>query len=235
MKSILERALVLATFGFATSFASASFSVSEWNGVLEGADAYGSFAPAEGEYRVVSGLGSSAGFALALSGVTNADFAVNPSLVGSTLGAAPEQAFSTALQTIESSGYLLQITLSSIGDLAPSGFTVGGQPATSAGFFLGTNASGPPVNIPGGAQVISAIFEAFSLSGESLGQFDITSFAVFSSGPGGTWNGSLGLNLGAGTAGGIGAMQLRVLYVPAPGAIALLGIAGLAGSRRRRA
>ena len=234
MKTLIDRALVLVTLGFATSFASANFSVSEWNGVLEGADQYGGFAPAEGAYRVVSGLGSSAGFALALTGVTNADFAVNPSLVGNTLGATPDQAFSTALQTIESSGYLLQITLSSIGDLAPSGFTVGGQPATSAGFFLGTNAGGPAVNIPGGAQVISAIFEAFNLAGESLGQSDITSFAVFSSAPGGTWTGSLGLNLGAGSAGGIGAMQLRVLYVPAPGAIALLGVAGLAGSRRRR-
>jgi hypothetical protein len=224
----------MTALGAVAGIASASFNVSEWNGVLEGADQYGSFAPAEGDYRVASVLFSTAGAGFALTGVTNANFAVNPSQVGNTLGAASAPAFSSAVQTIGGLGYLLQITLSSAGDLAPAGFTVGGAPATNAGFFVGANAGGPSVNIPGGAQVIQATFEYFNLAGESQGLFNITSFAPFTAGPDGTWNGNLGLNLGAGSAGGIGSMRLEVLYVPAPGAIALLGMAGLLGSRRRR-
>ncbi|MEM8681650.1 MAG: hypothetical protein AAGF97_20065, partial [Planctomycetota bacterium] len=124
-------------------------------------------------------------------------------------------------------------------DLSPGGFNVGGSPADTAGLFLGGNAGADPVDFPNPAIVSLATVELFDAAGGSLGgPFDITGFANFTAGPGGGWDGGVGVTFGAGSAGiGIAAYDLIVEYnmVPEPTSMltCLFGLLGLGWVRRR--
>ena len=98
-------------------------------------------------------------------------------------------------------------------------FSYGGSPGY---MWTGSIASGYGASTPGGSYTITGI-----TGGGAVGSYAASSsfgFVAYSS-----WNDGTGL--AAGTLSGTGWVNLAI---PAPGALALLGVAGLAGRRRRR-
>lgn len=229
----MKKALAIVAVAGLTGFASANeITVSEFNGVLEGIPEN----VPTGGYWNVPGIGSaSGGYAIAGSGFvdSNADGlteVIGNGLLGNTISS------SDASGPIGGGQFITQLSLSSSdGELFPTGFSVGGFPATGGGFFLGANAGGTPLNIPGGATVVQALVGGFDSGGGLLyGPFDITGFGNFTAGPGGTWDGSLGVSISNAAGLGTATFVLEVIYTPAPSAMALLGLGGLAATRRRR-
>lgn len=194
--------------------------------------------PSGDTYFQAAGLGGTGGFAIATVGAVTDTFnglsqATGTGIIGGThTGIAEVNTFGGAGST----GFI-RFGLTSPVEMAPSGFNVGGQPANRAGYFLGANAGGSPVDFANGVVVSLATIELLDTSGASLGVSDITAFANFTAGAGGTWDGSLGVAFGVGSAGiGIGGYIITIngTLVPTPATAALLGLGGLVAVRRRR-
>lgn len=138
--------------------------------------------------------------------------------------------------------YTLSISLIGAGgtDLAPNGLTVGGVAANRAGFFLGANAGGDPLDFAGGDTVIvnSGTINLFDAGGTSLtgGELNMDLATFFQDLPGGAWGGSFGIVFGAGTT-GLGINHARVTInldvIPEPGSLLLLGLGAISVLRRR--
>ncbi len=187
-------------------------------------------------YFVAPGLGGAGGFAIAMTGGVE-------SALGST--AAVGSGLATGADVIAESSatdngggnwdIMVSIFTADGSDLAPAGFTVGGLPADTLGFFMGLNAGGSVCDLGDTMHVTSATIELFDPAGPAGGPFDISGFANFSDPAG--WDGSAGVVFGAGSAGsGVNMMTLlvNVDVVPAPSGLAALAFGGLVASRRRR-
>jgi len=129
----------------------------------------------------------------------------------------------------------IAITMSASGDLAPGGLSVGGPALDQLGFFIGTPAGGGlPVQSTQPFGLVTAANIDLLANGASLNGNGSIGFLV-----GTIWDGNLGIVFGAGSA-GLGVNEIRFtitvgkVAVPTPGALALFGLAGLAGVRRRR-
>ena len=191
-------------------------------------------------YFFAPGIGSTEG--LSLTGTyEDSIFDLQPQVIGTDIeGATITSSQSQVLVQGTTNQYDVSLSLtSSSGELFPSGWAIGGAPANTAGLFLGENANGNPLDFSAPVEVNSAFINLYDTEGESLGSFDITSFASFTAGPGGTWPGSMGVTFGAGSTGvGIAtaSLDLNVTVIPEPGTATLLGL-GAAGLliRRRRA
>lgn len=190
-------------------------------------------------YFQVAGLGGAGGFAFSTLGAVDDLFDGAGQNIGADLIAGTHDGLAET-DTFAGAGSTGTITFGitgSNGELAPAGFTVGGFAADTAGYFLGANAGGNPVDSVPAILVSSAFIELFDSSGASLLNADITGFGNFTAGAGGTWDGSLGVSFGAGSAGaGIATYVVTVngTLVPAPASAALLGLGGLVAVRRRR-
>lgn len=218
--------------------ASAGFTVSEASLDTSLFDHLNVRNPSGDAYTQVAGLGSTAGFAIATLGAVTDTFdgasqAIGSGIIGGThTGIAEVNTFGGAGST-----GMIQFGLTSTVEMVPTGFTVGGQTANRAGFFVGANAGGNPVDFANGVVVSLATIELFNTAGTSLGLSNITSFANFTAGAGGTWDGSLGVAFGAGSAGlSIGAFIVTIegTLVPTPATASLLALGGLVAVRRRR-
>lgn len=122
-------------------------------------------------------------------------------------------------------------------DLWPSGFASGGNALTGGGFAIGLNL---PALLGGSVplvltdnHVLQGTLEIVS-DGASSGELLVPS--VFFAPDASNWAGTVGITLNNGAVGASvqSDITLRLLVVPAPGAGALLGVAGLAVVRRRR-
>jgi hypothetical protein len=185
-------------------------------------------------YFITPGIGGAGGFAISMGGATDSVIDNAGEVVGADIvGGAPITSADLLI------GNTLQISISDAnGLLSPGGFTVGGLPADTAGLFIGGNAGGDPVDFTPHT-VLAATIELFDVSGATLtgGPLDISSFSNFSNGPGGGWDGSLGVTFGAGSSGiGIARYELNVTFakIPEPSTIAILSIATMGMISRRR-
>jgi hypothetical protein len=122
-------------------------------------------------------------------------------------------------------------------DLFPGGFAAT-DPLVDGGLFLGANAGGNPLDNDLPVVVNQALLAFFDGTGAILfgGAFDITGIIQANNQPGGAWDGSAGISVGA--LAGAGAVQANFVFdvtvIPSPGAAGVLGLAGLAAIRRRR-
>ena len=182
-------------------------------------------------YLITPGIGDAGGFGFAMTDAVNSTIDGATEVVGLTLD---NQADVESTDTVIDNGgvnYTLILDVVSTDDLAP------GSAGDMAGLFVGGNANGDPVDFPAPAIVSLATVEVFDLAGANAGgPFDITSFGNFTAGPGGGWDGGLGVSFGADSAGNIGGYQLVVDYnmVPDPAAGILLLVGMVALMRRRR-
>ncbi len=195
--------------------------------------------PAGDGYFQVAGLGGAGGFAFATLGAVEDTFDGLGQNIGADLIAGTHDglAETNTFGAPGSTGTISFGITGSNGELAPAGFNVGGLPADTAGYFLGANAGANPLDSTPGIVVSSAFIELFDASGTSLLNADITGFANFTAGAGGTWDGSLGVSFGAGSAGaGIATYVVTIngTTLPTPASAALLGLGGLVAVRRRR-
>ncbi len=204
--------LMLALFAFAYTPAHAqSFTVSEAS--ISGA---ANFTPtANDAYRMINGIGGAGGFALASSGVvdaTHTDAAGDMDVVGQVLTANTDV---IAEETNVGAGtFTADLSSSTSDDLCPGGFTVGGQPADTCGFFFGASGVGSPLAFDQPACVTSATIQIFIDGASAGGPFDISGFGSFTAGPVGDWDGNTGVTFGAGSSGvGIDAFQFIVGYI----------------------
>ncbi len=230
MKSVFALALCasagMATAGFTVSEASYDFGITA------------PASPAGDTYFQVAGLGGAGGFAIATLGAVDDTFDGAAQVIGGGIvagthtGAAETNTFGGA----GSSGTITFGLSTDADELAPGGFTVGGLPADTLGIFVGANAGGNPLDSTPGIVVSLATVELFDAAG-SVGLFDITAFGNFTAGAGGTWDGSVGVSFGAGSAGaGITGYEFSITgtTLPTPASAALLGLGGLVAVRRRR-
>ena len=114
-----------------------------------------------------------------------------------------------------SDGYVVQMAFNGTG-LDPSfGGNSAGAPGADAGWY-----NSDPENYIGSPVDGKVFIGRFSMNGVS--DFDISGVVSV------TWNNGIGTE-------GTQRKDIEIMEVPAPGAFALLGLAGLAGNRRRRA
>ncbi len=100
-------------------------------------------------------------------------------------------------------------------------FSYGGSPGY---IYTGQITSGYGASTVGGSYTISGITGGAYVASYGFAASSVFGFVAYSS-----WNDGTGMD--AGTLSGTGWVNIAV---PAPGALALLGVAGLAGRRRRR-
>lgn len=207
-------------------------------------------------YSVFSGLAtSSGGLVLVENGTAPArDDLVNYDGVSEQIndyvniagtGALGQTRFVSESKAVGSSSSVLTITLSSTGDLWPSGLA-SGTPATAltrGGFGIGLNLGAllgndpllwatPTVAVTGGT------FEAIDSTGSS-GEIPLP-LSFFGNG---AWAGTFGVVFSDTTSptGVTGfnttsiILRITTSKIPAPGAVAVFGLAGVAAARRRRA
>jgi hypothetical protein len=125
-------------------------------------------------------------------------------------------------------------------ELFPSGLSSGGNPLTRAGFGLGL---GLPPSLGGADPVnwtVGSIINAATLTfRNSTTNTSISlSLPVASFFPGnltGNWNGVFGVSVGGAVGQGYDTVELKLDFIPTPGALALVGLGGLVAARRRRA
>lgn len=195
------------------------------------------------QYFSVPAIGSSLGFALAGGPFATSTFDFVDENIGAAIAGGSvftSEFFSTDVPNNAPNGSTGTLQLDHIAstatpDLFPAGVTVGGQPATRAGFFMGANAGGNPLTNDKPVIVTSVIWFAFDAAGGQVWATDVT--ALVPTNGDGTWTGSFGVgfnNFGA----GLGVIQQGLLIdytvVPAPASMALLGLGGLVATRRRR-
>ena len=188
-------------------------------------------ATAGSAYTYAPGLGGAGGFALAAAGLVDSTVDGLSEVIGTTIdmAGAPIDSLDTQVGGPLPLPHTITLDMvSTAGDLAPSGFTVGGFPADTAGVFLGANAGGTPLSFDFPPIVTLAEISVTDLAGAVSGPFDITGFSNFTAGPGGSWDGSLGVSFGAGT-NGVSAYKLEVTYVPEPASSLILGLCSLLG------
>ena len=225
--------------------ASADLTASEWTGGIQ--SFFGESAqrgdPTGDNYFVAPGIGSTAeGFFINadMAGIADSTAGAGATSIG--FGIDGSEIFSENTVTDNGGGnFDIEIRLFTSGpDIAPGGFAgPNGGALDTAGFFLGGNAGGDPFEFSDAVFNNSATLDFLDGTGASLlgGAADISGFANFTDGPGGTWDGGLGVTFGAGSA-GLGAVEYvfngNFTKIPAPGAAALFGLGGLAAARRRR-
>lgn len=191
--------------------------------------------PTGDSFFYVPGIGNTTGFAIA--GTFGNAVAGSSTVIGNGLAQAPVTVDSTIIDNGGGNFDIILRMSTTAADLAPAGFTVGGVAADRLGVFLGASAGGDPFNFSDDAFTNSATIELLNNGVNAAGPFDIASFANFTAGPNGSWNGGFGVNFGAGSAGiGINEIVFRGNFtvVPAPSALALVGLGGLVAGRRRR-
>ena len=199
-------------------------------------------APVPGDaYFISPGIGSLAPVQFFLSGA-NADSIINDGteVVGATLGTGADIESYDSLAALGGDMFTLTVGITSTDDLSPTGFVgtdAAMTPLDVAAIFMGGNAGGDPIDFPAPAIVSAASIELFDLAGASAALIDITGAGSFTAGVGGGWDGSLGLQFGAGSAGDIGGYELQVTYTipePSSAVLGLVAMAGLGLIRRRR-
>ena len=232
--------VIAATAGMA----SADLTVSERTGGIQSMN--GEFGPrgdpSGDTYFAAPGIGSDVeGFFLNsdADGVADSVAGAGSTQVGLTIDGQP--IFTSSTITGGPSTFDIEIRLFTTGtDLAATGISgPNGGALDTAGFFLGGNAGGDPFEFSEPVFTNSATIDAIDGTGASLlgGGADISGFANFTDGVGGTWDGGLGVTFGAGSAGaGIVeyVFQGNFTKIPAPGTAVLMGFGGLAAARRRR-
>ncbi len=232
MKTILALSAALAACGAAAHASPfAAFDASDV--MLQNASLRGD--PTGDAFFFAPGLGGLGGYAVAgtfVDAIAGTTMQIGTDLNGGIV---------TVSSTITSNGggnydIVLSMTTTS-GELAPTGYNVGGITADTLGVFLGGNANGDPFEFGGPAFVNSATIELLDGGALAAGPFDISSFANFTAGEGGSWDGGFGVTFGAGSAGaGVDGITFRGNFtvVPAPAGVAMLGLGGLVATRRRR-
>lgn len=139
---------------------------------------------------------------------------------------------------------LATINIFGSGELFPSGLSSGTPPValTRGGFGIGLNlpallgGADPLTWNPSPNMVTTATVELFDAAGASLTGGPLNIFSLIAT-PN-NWNGVVGVAFGSPSVGlGVRRIELKmdITKIPAPGAVALMGVAGLAGMRRRRA
>lgn len=195
--------------------------------------------PSGDGYFHVAGLGGAGGFAFATLGAVDDTFDGLSQVIGVGIvdGTHTAIAETDTFAGAGSSGAIMFGLNSDGTDFAPTGFTVGGLTADAFGIFVGANAGANPLDSSPAILVSLATVELFDAAGGSLGVSDITAFSNFTAGAGGTWDGSMGVAFGSGSAGaGIVGYKVTIegTLVPAPASAALLGLGGIVALRRRR-
>ncbi len=228
---------VLIAVGLATQ--ALAFTPTEYNEPLVGVGTVQESPNPGDSYLITPAIGSTAGgFAFSMTGAVESTIDGATEAVGLTLLLASDVLSTDTLIDNGGGNFDLILRVESVDDISPVGFATGGVAADTAGLFLGGNAGGSSVDFPAPAIVSLATVEVFDVAGaSSAGPFDITSFANFTDGPGGGWDGGLGVTFGAGSAGDVGAYELVVNYtIPEPASVVMIGIGilGLGMLRRRR-
>ena len=172
----------------------------------------------------------------------SARYAASSSIPSAGENISPVFAFSVSLN-----GGAAQVTIGGVGGtyaLDPSNPSDWGTPLRNRqafGFHLGANAGGAIVQVLGNRSGLAAGFAtlggsttwdqlmaATTAEGATWGSLTMSAVSVACSGAPGSYDQSTAAN-------GTSVLVQEFSVVPAPGAIALLGLAGLAGGRRRRA
>jgi hypothetical protein len=134
-----------------------------------------------------------------------------------------------------------RITVTGSGNLFPSGFTGGGSALSGAGVGLGLN-----LGARGNAQlafpnnIVTDAFVSLIRADGSGQQFALSQAFFPNSATNQPWNGSVGVSIAgiavaANNANPFVAVQWDIRTIPTPGAVAVLGMGVLVGTRRRRA
>lgn len=189
------------------------------------------------EYFVTPGLGSTAGFAIAAT-VGNATFDGIDEVIGVDLNGGDITVSETVIDNGDGTETIFIQMSTDSGDLFPAGFSVGGAPADLAGFFMGANAGGENLDFDSPATTIdgfgpvgvgAAIFGFRSFDASTAFGYDISGFGNFTAGPGGGWDGSFGVNLGAFAGDNVDIIQVFVTIekaIPEPTTLGLLSLVG---------
>ena len=203
--------------------------------------------PLPANYTFFPTIGSVAGDASSAANLVNAFYQPGtPSIIGQSIVDGTDISVDETHSDNGDGTCLLSITMTAEnGELWPGGLAVSGQPALSGGLFFGANSGAAGVDLAFDLPSIvsSATVELFDSAGTSTGApIDISTLPDFTAGPGGSWDGSLGIIFNSITGLGTGSVDLTVVYsdathaVPEPASTALLGwVLAAVAIRRRRA
>ena len=201
------------------------------------------------EYFVTPGLGSSVsgGFFIAAS-VGNAMFDGVDEVIGTDLNGGNITVSEAVIDNGDGTETIFIQMSTDSGDFFPTGFADPntGDPLDLAGFFMGANAGGenldfdsPAITIGGSGPVGvgAAIFGFRSFDSSTAFGYDISGFGNFTAGPGGGWDGSFGVNLGAFAGDSVDIIQVFVTVekaIPEPTTLGLLSLVGVGLVFRRK-
>ena len=207
---------------------------------------FGSYASADfiGEnstYFIAPGAGIAKGFQVAGGPFVDSTFdgildVVGPDISGNGMIVSSESLTDNGGGNFD---LVLRIATTVGGNLLPTG-VIGdsGEELTSLGLFVGGGIN--PVDVIDPIIANTAQIEVFDTDADSLGTIDVIDMSNFTTGLGGGWDGSLGLNFGnAIEIGDVGAIELQINFgsqsVPEPSsALVLVSLLSLTMTRRRR-
>ena len=201
--------------------------------------AFAQFPEAGSSYFIAPGAGTVSGFQLAGGPFEESVIDGDGELIGLDLSGGGMILSTDTLIQNTMTNFDLVFRLETVGgNLAPAGI-IGdsGVELTTLGIFVGGGLN--PVDLDGPLLANSAYIEDYDSAEQSLGIISVVDFGNFTSGEGGGWDGSLGINFGNQVAiGDVGAIEFRINFdtaaVPEPGSALLLGTIALVGVTRRR-
>jgi hypothetical protein len=229
---ISQAALAAAFVLFAATTARADFLTSRGLGAPEG------FPTAGSTYFIAPGAGTSSGFQLA--GGPFLDSTINGvgEIIGPDISGEGDVLSSDFLIHNLGQNYDFILRVETVGgNLLPMGI-IGdsGVPLVTLGLFVGGGLNPVDTNSPLFAN--TAVIEVFNRASESLGIIDVIGLSNFTTGKGGGWDGSLGLNFGNQIViGDVGAIEFRINFdaaIPEPTSASIFGCLGLGLLVRRR-
>ena len=225
---------------FETTMTKCSFlSVLTLATLILGGQAQADFIPLGSTYFIAPGAGVDKGFQVAGGPFVDSTFDFNPDTIGPDISG---QGLIVSTQSLTDNGggnFDLVFRIETDGNFLPAG-TVGdsGEVLTTLGLFVGGGINAVDIDEPIIAN--TAQIEVFDTGSGSIGAIDVIDLSNFTTGIGGGWDGSVGLNFGSAIpVGDVGAIELQINFtaqgIPEPTTgLAVCFLISAAACRRRR-